>query len=94
MERASPGCRAACNGRPGETMDELITAVKRLRAGGKTFEQLYLLAGDAKQVAGLFPRHSMGALHATAAAIVSEGCAACAVTAVIEEEDAKASETP
>ena len=31
-------------------MDELIAAFKRLRVAGKTVEQLYLIAGDAKQV--------------------------------------------
>lgn len=74
-------------------MDELIAAFKRLRVDGKTVEQLHLIAGDAKQIAGLFPRNSLGALHAIAAAIVSEGCAACAVAAVIEEEDARVTET-
>jgi len=92
LKRVAPGCRAACNGRPGVEMDELIAAFKRLRAEGYTVEALYRIAGDAEHVAKLFPRQSMGALLATAAAMVSEGCAACAVTTVIEEEHAQVSE--
>jgi hypothetical protein len=52
---------------------------KGLRAKGVSEAQALLLAADPEQVAALLPGDSLGALAGTAAAIVSSGCAECAV---------------
>lgn len=75
----APGCRTVCKGAPGEDMMQLVAAFKNLRTQGLTEAQALLLAADPEQVSAMLPGDSLGALAGTAAAIVSSGCAECAV---------------
>lgn len=74
-----PGCRAICKGSPGDDLIQLVAAFKTLRTQGLSEAQALLLAADPKQVAAMLSADSLGALAGMAVAIVSSGCAACAV---------------
>ena len=79
MKTSAPGCRTACNGKPGEVVEHLVVAFEALRVQGVSEEQAQLVSRDPKQVACLLSNHSLGSLHGIADAIVSSGCAECAV---------------
>jgi len=68
-------------------MDQLIAAFRSLHARGKTDEQLYRMAADANQVAGLLAQDSIGSYYSMASSLVSSGCSECAVTMAISEDE-------
>ncbi len=82
MLTSAPSCRPVCGDAPGEVMDELVAAFARLRAQGISEAQALLASRDPERVRDLFPTDGMGGLRATAEAMVSSGCAECAVNKV------------
>jgi len=79
MLTSAPECRVVCNGSPGKVMEELIFAFRVLRSQGISEEQVLLCSRDPDQVIRLLPSTSPGTVHGVAAALVSTGCAECAV---------------
>ena len=79
MLTSAPGCRAACNGKPGDVVEHLVVAFERLKVGGMTEEQALRLARNPDQLARLLPSNSLGALPGVSEAVVNGGCAECAV---------------
>ena len=79
MPATVPGCRTVCGDKPGEVVDHLVVAFRKLRSGGLSEEQAFFVARDAVQVERLLAPDSIGALRGTAEAIVNSGCAECAV---------------
>lgn len=74
-----PGCRAVCRDVQGDLMSQLIAAFKNLRTQGASEEQSLNIALDSIQLAHLFSENSLGRLHSVAKAMVTSGCAECAV---------------
>ena len=79
MLTSAPGCRAVCNGKPGEAVEQLIEVFNDLRTQGWSEEKTLNLSRDPKQVVALLPIDSLGALLSVAEANVLTGCAECAV---------------
>jgi len=79
MLTSAPECRVVCNGSPGKVMEELIFAFRVLRSQGISEEQVLLCSRDPDQVIRLLPGGSAGTVRGVAAALVSTGCAECAV---------------
>jgi len=79
MLTSAPGCRAVCKGKPGDVVEHLVVVFERLKIGGMTEEQALRLARNPDQLARLLPSTSLGALPGGSEAVVSGGCADCAV---------------
>ena len=79
MLTSAPGCRAVCKGKPGDVVEHLVVVFERLRIGGMTEEQALRLASDPDQLARLLSSTSLGALPSVSEAVVTGGCAECAV---------------
>jgi len=75
----APACRTVCNGKPGEVVENLVAAFKRLRTLGIPEGQALLVSRDPHQVARLLPISSPGSLSSIAEAMVTAGCTECAV---------------
>lgn len=79
MLTSAPKCRAVCDGRPGEVMEQLTAGFTKLRALGVSEKQALVIARDPAQMVRLLPAESLGALPQTARALIDSGCAECAV---------------
>ena len=79
MLTTAPKCRAVCNGKPGDVMDELVAGFKALRAQGVSERDALEISKNPLRVMCLFPSGSLGTFHSAAEAFVSSGCATCAV---------------
>lgn len=79
MVTSTPGCRAVCNGKPGEVMDQLEAAFRTLRAQGVSEVRALVISRDPDQLMRLFPSDSLGAMRGVAESFVRSCCAECAV---------------
>lgn len=79
MITKAPACRTVCNGKPGDVMEQLIAAFKKLRVQGVSEEQALLICHDPNKLVDLLPSSSFGGFHGAAEALVSSGCSECAV---------------
>lgn len=60
-------------------MDDLVAAFEALRAKGVSEEEAVLVSRDPDELRRLLSAGSLGALHGTAEAMATSGCAECAV---------------
>lgn len=88
MLTSIPKCRILCKDEPGEVMEQLVAAFRKLRAEGITEKQALALANDPTQLTRLFPEGSLGTLRSTSEAFSSSGCATCAVNKAYSNEPA------